>query len=127
MPKEILASLVLGLAVIGSFAVNGSLVEVWVMIAFGALGCFMKYFDLPREPLVLGLVLGTMAESELARALALVQGDAARLMSGILASPICLIMIALIAYSLLHGWMKKRKAANKENEPEVEAIQSEAV
>lgn len=37
----------------------------------------MKHFNLPREPLVLGLVLGTMAESELARALALVQGDIA--------------------------------------------------
>lgn len=77
MPKPILASLVLALAVIGSYAVNGSIVEVWVMIGFGALGCAMKHFNLPREPLVLGLVLGTMAESELARALALVQGDIA--------------------------------------------------
>lgn len=68
MPKPILASLVLALAVIGSYAVNGSIVEVWVMIGFGALGCAMKHFNLPREPLVLGLVLGTMAESELARA-----------------------------------------------------------
>ena len=121
MPKQILASLVMGLAVIGSYAVNGSMVEVWVMIGFGAVGCFMKYFDLPREPLVLGLVLGTMAESELARALALVQGDAVLLISEILKSPICLILIGLIAYSLIHTQLKRRKSlsAKKAEAPEV--------
>lgn len=113
MPKPILASLVLGLAVIGSYAVNGSMVEVWIMIAFGALGCLMKHFNLPREPLVLGLVLGTMAESELARALALVQGDIGRLMHGILTSPICLILIGLIAYSVIRAEVKKRKRSDK--------------
>ncbi len=110
MPKEIMAALVIGLSVIGSYAVNGSMVEVWVMIAFGALGNFMKYFNLPREPLVLGLVLGTMAESELARALALVQGDVFRLTAGIMTSPICLIMIGLILYSVMHSLLKRRKA-----------------
>ena len=110
MPKEIMAALVIGLSVIGSYAVNGSMVEVWVMIAFGALGNFMKYFNLPQEPLVLGLVLGTMAESELARALALVQGDIFRLTTGIMTSPICLIMIGLILYSVMHSLLKRRKA-----------------
>ncbi len=99
----------IGLSVIGSYAVNGSMVEVWVMIAFGALGNFMKYFNLPREPLVLGLVLGTMAESELARALALVQGDIFRLTTGIMTSPICLIAIGLILYSVMHSLLKRRK------------------
>ena len=80
------------------------------MIAFGALGNFMKYFNLPREPLVLGLVLGTMAESELARALALAQGDIFRLTTGIMTSPICLIMIGLILYSVMHSLLKRRKA-----------------
>lgn len=111
MPKPILASLVLALAVIGSYAVNGSIVEVWVMIGFGALGCAMKHFNLPREPLVLGLVLGTMAESELARALALVQGDVGQLLLGIFSSPICMILIGLILYSIIRSQYKKRKAS----------------
>lgn len=99
----------LALAVIGSYAVNGSIVEVWVMIGFGALGCAMKHFNLPREPLVLGLVLGTMAESELARALALVQGDVGQLLLGIFSSPICMILIGLILYSIIRSQYKKGK------------------
>ena len=100
------------------------MVEVWVMIAFGALGNFMKYFNLPREPLVLGLVLGTMAESELARALALVQGDVFRLITGIMTSPICLIMIGLILYSVMHSLLKRRKAvkASETKETLAEAV-----
>lgn len=120
MPKPILASLVLALAVIGSYAVNGSIVEVWVMIGFGALGCAMKHFNLPREPLVLGLVLGTMAESELARALALVQGDVGQLLLGIFSSPICMILIGLILYSIIRSQYKKRKASAKPSDQKTE-------
>lgn len=120
MPKPILASLVLALAVIGSYAVNGSIVEVWVMIGFGALGCAMKHFNLPREPLVLGLVLGTMAESELARALALVQGDAGQLLLGIFSSPICMILIGLILYSIIRSQYKKKKASAKPSDQKTE-------
>ncbi|WP_302296167.1 tripartite tricarboxylate transporter permease [Parasutterella excrementihominis] len=120
MPKPILASLVLALAVIGSYAVNGSIVEVWVMIGFGALGCAMKHFNLPREPLVLGLVLGTMAESELARALALVQGDVSQLLLGIFSSPICMILIGLILYSIIRSQYKKRKASAKPSDQKTE-------
>ena len=120
MPKPILASLVLALAVIGSYAVNGSIVEVWVMIGFGALGCAMKHFNLPREPLVLGLVLGTMAESELARALALVQGDVGQLLLGIFSSPICIILIGLILYSIIRSQYKKRKASAKPSDQKTE-------
>lgn len=110
----------LALAVIGSYAVNGSIVEVWVMIGFGALGCAMKHFNLPREPLVLGLVLGTMAESELARALALVQGDVGQLLLGIFSSPICIILIGLILYSIIRSQYKKRKASAKPSDQKTE-------
>ena len=72
----------------------------------------MCFFDVPREPLVLGLVLGTMAESELARALALVGGNVPELLQGIAVSPICLVMIALTLWTgirSLHGLTKMER------------------
>ncbi len=110
-PPAILGPIVIGLAVVGSLAINLSLPEVWLMIAVGFLGWVMKEFDVPREPLVLGLVLGTMAEGELARALSLVHGDFFTLIVNMFKSPICLVMIALTAWSLLKAYKKRQSAS----------------
>ena len=105
-PPAVLGPLVLALAVVGSYAIGTSIVDVWIMLAVGVMGCLMKFFNVPREPMVLGLVLGTMAEGELARALALVQESVPRLVLGIFTSPICLVMIALTLFTLWRGFRK---------------------
>ncbi|WP_279011255.1 tripartite tricarboxylate transporter permease [Synergistes jonesii] len=103
IPASMLGPLVIGLAVIGSYAINMSIVEVMIMLAVGLVGFLMKFFDVPREPLVLGLVLGGMAEGELARAMALVHGDVWRLLGRMFTSPLSLIIIALTLFSLWKG------------------------
>lgn len=103
IPAAILSPLVIGLAVIGSYAINMSIVEVYLMIAVGLIGFLMKFFDVPREPLVLGLVLGSMAEGELARAMALAHGSVMSLLQGMFTSPLSLVIIALTAFSLWKG------------------------
>ncbi|MFA0889509.1 MAG: tripartite tricarboxylate transporter permease [Synergistales bacterium] len=106
-PASILGPLVIGLAVIGSYAINMSMVEVWIMMAIGLLGYLMKEFDVPREPLVLGLVLGSMAEGELSRAMSLVHGSVLSLLKGMATSPISLIIIGLTILSLWQGIKKQ--------------------
>ena len=103
IPAAILSPLVIGLAVIGSYAINMSVVEIFLMIAVGLIGFLMKFFDVPREPLVLGLVLGSMAEGELARAMALAHGSVMSLLHSMFTSPLSLIIIALTAFSLWKG------------------------
>lgn len=112
-PASILGPLVVALGVIGSYALNASLVDVWIMLAVGMLGYAMKEFDVPREPLVLGLVLGTMAEGELARALSLVQGNVPQLLTDMFTTPLSLIIIALTALSVLQGIRTQLKASKQ--------------
>ncbi|MCC7325556.1 MAG: tripartite tricarboxylate transporter permease [Burkholderiales bacterium] len=102
-PASILGPLVIGLGVVGAYALNMSLVDVWIMIAMGMLGFVMKQFDVPREPMVLGLVLGTMAEGELARSMSLVQGDVPALFASMFTRPLSLIIIGLTAISVFQG------------------------
>jgi len=106
-PPSILGPIIIGLAVVGSYAINVSIVDLWIMLGLGVIGYLMRVFSVPREPMVLGLVLGTMAEGELARAMSLVHGDVGQLIMGMLRSPICLIMLALIAFSLWSGLRKQ--------------------
>ncbi|MDX9783428.1 MAG: tripartite tricarboxylate transporter permease [Spirochaetia bacterium] len=113
-PPSILGPLVIGLAVIGAYALNMSLVDVWIMLVIGLIGFAMKKFDVPREPLVLGLVLGTMAEGELARSMALVQGSVPALLLSFVTRPISIIILVLTALSIFKGLrsqMKSKKAA----------------
>ena len=106
-PASVLGPLVIGLAVVGSYAINMSVVEIMLMLVIGLIGYLMKEFDVPREPLVLGLVLGSMAEGELARAFTLVHGSVPMLLESMATSLLSLIIIALTLLSLWQGVRKQ--------------------
>ncbi|EIM72671.1 hypothetical protein A33O_18534 [Nitratireductor aquibiodomus RA22] len=109
VPPAILAPIILALAVVGTYAIRASLDDVWIMLAVGALGWGMAVLAVPRAPLVLGLVLGTLAEGELARSLALVRGDVSAFTLGLLGRPISLIILALCVAAIGHGIVQHRR------------------
>ncbi|MDR1621870.1 MAG: tripartite tricarboxylate transporter permease [Synergistaceae bacterium] len=75
IPNRILLPVILLFASIGSFAESNSLTDVFLMYFFGVVGYFMRKFEFPVAPLVLALVLGPMAESNLRRALIISAGN----------------------------------------------------
>ncbi len=103
IPRSILAPCILSLAVIGAYSIRGSLDDVAIMMFVGAVGFVLQLFNVPRAPLVLGLVLGTLAEGELARSLALVHGDVAAFFVQLVTRPISLILLFLCFYALYQG------------------------
>ena len=66
-----LAAVILGLATIGVFALNNALDDLNTLFWFGVLGFLMRQFGFPLAPMILGVVLGNIAELNLARALAI--------------------------------------------------------
>lgn len=69
VPYAVLAPLIVVFCAAGTYAVNNSFADVWIMMAFGALGYLLRLMNVPLAPLVLGLVLGPAFESHLRRAL----------------------------------------------------------
>lgn len=63
------------LCLVGSFALNNSLFDVYIMLAAGGLGFFLKRMDYAPGPFILGLLLGKIIESNLRRGLSLTQGS----------------------------------------------------
>jgi putative tricarboxylic transport membrane protein len=88
---------VIVLGVVGSYALNNSLTDVWLMFAAGILGLLCRKTAVPIGPLVLGLILGPMMEANLRRALILSRGD----WQAILAKPLALLFLAGAVASLL--------------------------
>ncbi|MBC01354.1 MAG: hypothetical protein CML67_17645 [Rhodobacteraceae bacterium] len=109
VPPAILAPIILALAVLGAYSIRASLNDVWIMLAVGALGWGMAVLAVPRAPLVLGLVLGTLAEGELARSLALVRGDVSAFALGLLTRPISLVILGLCVFAIAHGILQHRR------------------
>jgi len=68
IPPAILLPMILAVTVIGSYAVNNSMFDVGVAIGFGLLGWQLKRFGFEPAPIVLGLVLGKLAEVNFRRA-----------------------------------------------------------
>ncbi|MBS7525392.1 tripartite tricarboxylate transporter permease [Fusibacter paucivorans] len=75
VPREILYPVVITICVVGAYATNNNMFDVWTLLVFGLLGFFMAKVKLPRACFVLGFVLGTLVETNLRRAVQLSRGS----------------------------------------------------
>src|SRR5262249_45881535 len=62
VPPPILNTFIVVFCFLGAFALRNDLADVWLTMLFGVLGFFMRRYDLPIPPLVMGIILGPMAE-----------------------------------------------------------------
>ncbi len=68
IPKKVLLPAILAISIIGSFAVHYSFFDVATCIGFGVAGWILKKYKFPAAPIVLGMVLGKLAETNFRRA-----------------------------------------------------------
>jgi putative tricarboxylic transport membrane protein len=82
-------------ATIGTYGISRSVVDLILLYLVGGLGFLMRRFDFPTAPVIIGMILGPMAEQEFRRAMTISNGD----MMIFLTKPISLtlLVIALIA------------------------------
>lgn len=95
IPKGILLPVIIILSVVGSYAINNSLFDIFWMLGFGILGYFLKRFDYPVAPAVLGIILTKLLEENYRRGI-LLKKSVFGLFSSIFTSPITLILFILI-------------------------------
>jgi putative tricarboxylic transport membrane protein len=105
MPKAILMPSIALLCVIGSYALNNSFFDIFVMFFFGLLGLAMRRLRMPVVPLLLALVLGRPLEEHLRVALTGSQGDP----SIFFTSPFSLLFLCLSALSVSWSIYAARK------------------
>ena len=74
VPYPVLYPLIVVCSILGVYAVNSSVVDVWIMLAMGILGYVLRKLDFETAPIVLGLVLAPMMELALRQSLAMSDG-----------------------------------------------------
>ncbi|MEY4600265.1 MAG: tricarboxylate transport protein TctA [Pseudomonadota bacterium] len=75
IPVGILYPLIVAISVIGAYAINGSTVDLWLILIFGVIGYVFNKLDIPVAPLVLSLVLGGIMEQSFRQAMTISGGE----------------------------------------------------
>jgi putative tricarboxylic transport membrane protein len=98
IPYKYLAPIILLVCVIGAYSPRNSIFDVWVALAFGAVGFYMKRHRWPAAPLILGFMLGPMIEVSFRQSISM--GKAAGDLLAPFMQPIPLVFLALGALSV---------------------------
>jgi putative tricarboxylic transport membrane protein len=103
IPYPILFPLILLFCIIGSYSVNNSLVEVFIMIVFGIIGYLMRKFGYDAAPLILAVVLTPLMETALRQSLILSHGSLAIFFT----RPVSLTLLILAIFSIASPYLLK--------------------
>lgn len=120
IPYPLLYPAILAFCVLGVYAVNGSVVDVWIMTIMGALGYLLRKFDFETAPIVLGLVLAPMLEMSFRQSLAMSAGNYAIFVNRPIAAVMLLVGLAVLLLSLrplLTGGVDWRRSLGLESKP----------
>lgn len=119
IPRAWLYAGILLFATLGTIGANPSVFELGMLLAFGLLGYLMRIFDYPIAPVVVGLILGPLAEQQLRRALSISQGNVTVLFmspisAGLLTVAALALIIPLIMRARGRGQVLSQLAANED-------------
>lgn len=109
LPKPVLLSGIALLCIVGSYAVNNALFDVWVMTVFGVVGYLMQKVGFPVLPMVFGLILGPMFEENLRRTLILSSGSLLVYVQRPISVVLLLLAATTAAYPLFLEWRYRRR------------------
>jgi putative tricarboxylic transport membrane protein len=104
MPESIIAALIVIFTVLGAYSLRSNMSDVWLMVGFGILGYVMRRFDFPVAPLVLGVILGPIAERHFMTAMISYHND----VTIFLMRPISAMFLALAAATVAITLVRRR-------------------
>lgn len=96
IPKPMIIPIIAVLTFVGGYSIQNSVTDIYWMIGFGILGYFMKRYDYPVAPLVLGVILTPIIDSNFRRGVQLAHGSAADFFGGMFVNPVSLVILGLM-------------------------------
>jgi putative tricarboxylic transport membrane protein len=109
VPNHYLWATILIFCIIGTYATTNNFATVLMMLGFGVVGVVLKRTGFPAGPVVLGMLLGPLAEKELGRALLIAQGN----FFDVVSRPLTAAMLVLALISLVVPIVGRLRARRK--------------
>lgn len=96
VPKPYIIPIIVVLTFVGGYSIQNSITDIYWMIGFGILGYFMKRYDYPVAPLVLGVILTPIIDENFRRGVQLARGSAPDFFLGMVTNPVPLVILAIM-------------------------------
>lgn len=106
LPQPLLQTLIIMLGIVGAFALHNSYYDIIAMFVFSFIGYFFDRFKFSNSAMILGLILGRLAENNLRKQLIIGGGSA----MGFITRPISLVVLIVVIYTFCSPWIKKKMA-----------------
>jgi putative tricarboxylic transport membrane protein len=109
IPRPYLYGGIVTLALLGAYALNSSTFDLQIALAIAVLGYLFRRFGVPLTPLIIGLILGPLAEVQFKRSLQISNGDYGILVEGFLPKALYTLMFLMILLPVVYKAVNKRK------------------
>jgi putative tricarboxylic transport membrane protein len=106
--NKLLWPMIFAVSVCGTYSLNQSLIDVWIMLLFGVIGFFMRRYGFSLVPVIIGLILGELVEGTLRQSLVIFEGNWLMFFT----RPIALTFFILSFIALIFPLIKRKKIKN---------------
>jgi len=110
IPKPQLYAGILIFATVGAYGMRQSAFDLFLLYAIGVLGVIMRRFDFPTAPVVVGMILGPLAEAQLRNAMSIGEGSAAVFFQRPMSIVLILVVLAVLILPRVAKAMAMKKA-----------------
>jgi putative tricarboxylic transport membrane protein len=108
VPAPILNTFIVVFCFLGAYALRNDMADVWLTMLFGVLGFFMRRWGLPVPPLVMGVILGPMAEAYFLTSMVSSGNDPSVFVTRPISATLLALSVLLIVWPLLRTLRRKR-------------------
>lgn len=113
IPRPQLYAGILIFATVGAYGMRQSTFDLFLLYGIGLLGVLMRRFDFPTAPVVVGMILGPLAEAQMRNAVAIGEGSFAIFLQRPMSlTLVIIVLMVLIVPRVLQHWAAKRAAHN---------------
>lgn len=111
LPRSYVLPVVIVFCVVGSYALNNTMFDIWVMLGFGVIGFLLERAKIPLGPFVIGFVLAPLGEEKLRSGLMMTAGDITPMFTRPFSLAFTLAAVVLLVWPLYNDWRRRRATA----------------
>ncbi|PZP92259.1 MAG: tripartite tricarboxylate transporter TctA [Variovorax paradoxus] len=111
IPKPQLYAGILIFSTVGAYGMRQSAFDLFLLFGIGLLGVVMRRYAFPTAPVVVGMILGPLAEAQLRNAVSIGEGSAMVFLQRPMSLALLVVVLAVLVLPRVVQWMGRRKAA----------------
>jgi putative tricarboxylic transport membrane protein len=111
IPKPQLYAGILIFSTVGAYGMRQSAFDLFLLFGIGLLGVVMRRYAFPTAPVVVGMILGPLAEAQLRNAVSIGEGSAMVFLQRPMSLALLVVVLAVLVLPRVVQWMGRRNAA----------------